>query len=583
MIALSVLDIAAMVGGTITDAPWYDSASVPNADQPLGAGSHNGQQGTAGLEVPQVSTSVVVDSRLVVPGCLFVALPGESVDGHQFADAAVQAGAVAVLASRPVGVPAIVVPDVQVALGRLAREVIDRLNAVVVGVTGSSGKTSTKDLLAQVLSRLGPVVAPPGSFNNEVGLPLTVLRADDTTRVLVLEFGARGLGHISTLTQIAPPQVGIVLNVGSAHVGEFGSPEVTATAKSELVQALPPAASGGVAVLNADDSRVAAMATATQAQVMRVGIVEGSSADLGTSGTVGIGSDMGTTSDIGTTSAVGTTSDQRNQAHERNLQVWAQNVRLDALGRAEFELVVATGENGGVDSALVSLQVVGRHQVSNALQVASAARALGMSVSEIAQGLSQAVATSRWRMEVCEREDGLTIVNDAYNANPESMRAAIQATAALGAGAGDQPLRRLWAVVGAMRELGDQAESAHQAVGQQLAQQGFSGVIVVGADARPIGQAAIEHGFGADQVVYVDDRHQAGSQAQHLLRGGDVVLIKASRAEGLEQVAQHLLEHPTDTVAGVAHRSMPVPGEPGLKHAHTNSSTNGRGQGAASS
>lgn len=228
MIPLTLAEVAHAVGGSTYDIP---DPTVP------------------------VTGSVEIDSRKVTPGGLFVAFQGEHVDGHDYAERAVAAGAVAVLAARPVGVPAIVVDDVQVALGALARHVIERLGATLVALTGSAGKTSTKDLTAQLLQRLAPTVWPPGSLNNEIGLPLTALRADASTRHLVLEMGARGIGHIHYLTELTPPRIGVVLNVGTAHIGEFGGREQIAQAKGELVEALPEAADGGVAVLNADDPR----------------------------------------------------------------------------------------------------------------------------------------------------------------------------------------------------------------------------------------------------------------------------------------------------------------------------------------
>src|SRR5882757_3038895 len=346
MIALRLAEIAAACGGTV-----HDGAAEALVDGP-----------------------VVVDSRLVTPGALFVAVPGERVDGHDFAARAVAAGAAAVLATRPVGVPAVVVADTVEALGRLAGLVVSRLAAehdlVVVAITGSQGKTSTKDLIAAVLEAHGETVAPPGSFNNEIGLPLTALRAGPSTRHLVLEMGARGIGHIRYLCEIAPPRIGVVLNVGVAHVGEFGSRDAIAVAKGELVEALPP---GGTAVLNADDPLVAGMAARTKARVLTFGL--------------------------------------------NGAEVTAEQVTLEA-GRGHFVLVTPSGR------APVTLQVHGLHQVGNALAAAAVGHEVGMSAEQIAPALAAAAPRSRWRMEVSTRADGLTVVNDAYNANPDSMRAA---------------------------------------------------------------------------------------------------------------------------------------------------------------
>ena len=244
MIPLTLAEIAALTGGSL--APAEAAART-------------------------VTGPVIIDSRRVTDGALFAALPGERADGHDYAPAAVAAGAAGVLASRPVpGAPAVVVPDVTVALGALAKGVLGRLPAATVtGITGSSGKTSTKDLAAQVVEHLGPTIAPEDSFNNEIGLPLTVLRAGAATRFLVLEMSARGIGHIAALCDIAPPRIGAVLNVGRAHAGEFGSLDAVAKAKGELPEALP---ADGVAVLNADDPRVLAMAARTAARVVTFGV-----------------------------------------------------------------------------------------------------------------------------------------------------------------------------------------------------------------------------------------------------------------------------------------------------------------------
>jgi UDP-N-acetylmuramoyl-tripeptide--D-alanyl-D-alanine ligase len=300
-----------------------------------------------------VTAAVEFDSRRVTAGGLFLAFAGEQRDGHDYAAAAFAQGAVAVLGSRAVDGPSIVVADALAALAALATEVVRRLpDLTILGVTGSAGKTSTKDLLAALLAGLGPTVAPPESFNNELGHPYTVLKATPQTRFLVLEKSARGLGHIAYLTRIAPPRIGIVLNVGSAHIGEFGSREVTAQAKGELVEALPSGDDGGVAILNADDPAVAAMAVRTSARVVTVG--ESATADLR-----------------------------------------AENVRLDPLGRPRFT-VVARGDSAGPDLGPVeiALQVSGEHQVSNALAAIAAARECGLSLGDAAETLARTAAAS---------------------------------------------------------------------------------------------------------------------------------------------------------------------------------------------
>ncbi|MER6283938.1 UDP-N-acetylmuramoyl-tripeptide--D-alanyl-D-alanine ligase [Streptomyces sviceus] len=458
MIALSLAEIASVVGGQTHDIP------DPSA---------------------QVHGPVVIDSRQVKDGSLFAAFVGERVDGHDYADQAVRAGAVAVLAQRPVGVPAIVVEDVQTALGALARHVVRRLGATLVALTGSAGKTSTKDLIAQVLRSKAPTVFTPGSLNNEIGLPLTALTATEDTKFLVLEMGARGIGHISYLTDLTPPKIGLVLNVGSAHIGEFGGREQIAQAKGELVEALP---AEGTAVLNADDPLVRAMASRTKAKVILFG--ESGEAD-----------------------------------------VRAENVRLTDSGQPAFMLHTPSG------ASEVTMRLYGEHHVSNALAAAAVAHELGMSATEIATALSEAGSLSRWRMEVTERPDGVTIVNDAYNANPESMRAALRALAAMGKG------RRTWAVLGKMAELGDEALAEHDAVGRLAVRLNVGKLVAVGGrEASWLQLGAYNEGSWGEESVHVSDAQAAVDLLRSELRPGDVVLVKASRSVGLESVAQALLD-----------------------------------------
>ncbi|GAA4784180.1 MULTISPECIES: UDP-N-acetylmuramoyl-tripeptide--D-alanyl-D-alanine ligase [Streptomyces] len=463
MIALSLAEIAEIVGGQTHDIP--DPAI-------------------------QVTGSVVIDSRAVEPGGLFAAFRGEHADGHDFAAGAVDRGAVAVLAARPLGLPAIVVDDVQGALGRLARAVVERLGTQVVALTGSAGKTSTKDLVAQVLGRKAPTVFTPGSLNNEIGLPLTALTATAETEHLVLEMGARGIGHIRYLTELTPPRIGLVLNVGTAHIGEFGGREQIARAKGELVESLP---EEGVAVLNADDPLVRAMAERTRARVL----LFGEAADAA---------------------------------------VRAENVRLTKLGQPSFTLHTPTG------CSTVTMRLYGEHHVSNALAAAAVAHELGMPVDEIALALSEAGTLSRWRMEVTERPDGVTIVNDAYNANPESMRAALRALAAMGEAARAEG-GRTWAVLGMMAELGDAALAEHDAVGRLAVRLNVGRLVAVGGrEASWLQLGAYNEGSWGEESVHVSDAQAAVDLLRAELRPGDVVLVKASRSVGLERVAAALLE-----------------------------------------
>jgi UDP-N-acetylmuramoyl-tripeptide--D-alanyl-D-alanine ligase len=365
------------------------------------------------------------------------------------------------------------------ALAKLASHSVAALpDLTVVGVTGSSGKTSTKDLLAAVLAPLGPTVAPPESFNNELGLPWTALRAGPDTRHLVLEFSARGPGHIAAAAAAVPPRIAVVLNVGSAHLGEFGSVAGIAVAKGELVEALGP---DGVAVLNADDPLVAAMASRTRGRVVTVG---------------------------------------------RTGQVRAEDVTLDA-GRARFRLVAPAG------SADVALQLVGEHHIGNALSAAAVALELGATPEQVAAVLSAAAPASRWRMAVTDRPDGVTVINDAYNANPDSMRAALAALTALGTG------RRTWAVLGRMGELGEHAAAEHVAVAAAARRLGVDELVAVDS---------LDYG-AARAVADVDE---AVALLRSELAPGDVVLVKASRAAGLERLATALLAAASD--AGVSTR-----------------------------
>ena len=437
-----------------------------------------------------VTGDVEVDSRLVRPGSLFVALAGERSDGHDHAAAAVAAGAVAALVARPLdGVPCLVVPDPLAALQSLASGAYARPpEPLTVGVTGSSGKTSTKDLLAQVLGGFGPTLAPQGSFNNELGLPLTALRRTASTRFAALEYSARGVGHIAFLCGIVAPHVSVVLNVGSAHLGEFGGRPQIALAKGELVEAARTAV-----VLNADDQLVLGMRERTDRPVT----------------TFGTGADA---------------------------DVRAADVELDDAGRAGFRLETAHG------SAEVRLQVHGEHQVSNALATAAAVLAGGVStdVARVAALLSGATAQSRWRMEVVERPDGVTVVNDAYNANPESMRAALKTLAVMSRG----KTRRTVAVLGHMAELGDDARDAHMDLGRFAVRLDLGQLVVVGPLAGGIHAGAVLEGSWGDESVHVDDADAALALLRAELAPGDVVLVKASRSAGLERVAAALLEPP---------------------------------------
>ena len=486
MILLSVAEIARITGGRL------DQVTDPEA---------------------AVRGPVVIDSRRAQPGSLFAALPGERADGHDFVGSARAAGAVAVLASRPAGVPAVIVPDVAAALAQLAHYVAERLSGAgqpgnapagqggpgtaagltIIGITGSAGKTTTKDMTAQLAERLGPTVAPEGSYNNELGHPLTVLRADEQTRYLVLELSARGVGHIAWLCGIAPPRLGAVLNVGRAHLGEFRTREAIAQAKGELVEALP---ADGTAVLNADDQLVAAMAERTAARVVT----------------------------FGRSDRAGSAADVR-----------AEDVRCDPAGRPAFTLVTPSG------SAPVRMNLRGEHNVSNALAAAALAAELGMEPAAAADALSAAAPRSKWRMDVTDRPDGVTVINDAYNASPEAMASALRTLAAMTGSAGSGTARRSFAVLGCMAELGEHSAELHREAGAAAAAAGVTGLIVVGGDAAPMLEGAKAERQWNGELVHVPDPAAAVEALSQRLAPGDVVLVKASRAAALERVALALL------------------------------------------
>ncbi|MEW1910925.1 UDP-N-acetylmuramoyl-tripeptide--D-alanyl-D-alanine ligase [Kitasatospora sp. NPDC085895] len=437
-------------------------------------------------EVPDpaavVDGPLVVDSRKVTPGALFVAFAGEHVDGHDFAAAAVAAGAAGVLGSRPCGAPAVLVDDVMEALAKLTRWQAARMPGVTrIGVTGSSGKTSTKDLFAQTLSRAGGTSATAGSQNNEIGVPLTVAACPPDAKFLILEMGARGAGHLTHLTDMVPLHVAVVLNVGAAHVGEFGSKEDTARAKGELVASL---AADGLAVLNADDPLVAPMAARTAAAVLFFGRAEAA-------------------------------------------QIRATDVTLDPDGRPRFVLTTPAGQ------APVALQLLGEHHVSNALAVAAVAHHIGMAPAEIAAALGDALASTGSRMQRHDRPDGVTVIDDAYNANPDSTAAALRALAAM------RGERRTVAVLGEMRELGAAAAAEHRAIGALAAELGTSVVVAIGDQDAAALAAGAENG-GAETHL-VPHRAAATGLLEKLLRPGDLVIVKASLSAGLQALVKDLL------------------------------------------
>lgn len=435
-----------------------------------------------------VSGSVETDSRLVGPGSIFFALPGEVTDGHRFAGGAVEAGAALVVVERELDlpVPQLLVADGVVALAALARLVVGRVRALgrlrVVGITGSNGKTTTKNLLRAILSPEGPTVAPEGSFNNHVGAPISMLRVDEETEYLVIEMGASGVGEIARLVAIAVPDISVVLKVGLAHAGEFGGIDATERAKSEIVTELPASA---VAVLNADDHRVAGMAAKTAARVVPFGL-------------------------------------------SPEALVRAEDVTLDAGGTG-FALVAPEGRWP------VRLRILGEHHVTNALAALTVARELGVPAERAIAAVEALPRAERWRMELLHAPDGTTVINDAYNASPDSVAAALKTLAQLTRGGG-----RSVAVLGEMAELGEYADEEHDRVGRLAVRLDIRRLVVVGQAARHIHLAAGLEGSWDGESVLVADLDEAYDVLRADLRPDDVVLVKSSKSAGLRFLGDRL-------------------------------------------
>lgn len=420
-----------------------------------------------------VSKAPVFDSRLATPGCIFLALQGETVDGHEYAADAYRAGAVFSLTTHRIDGPCVVVKDVIDAVAVLASFVRKRLtNLTVIGITGSQGKTSTKDLLTHMLRVAGPTVAPAGSFNNDLGLPITLLECDERTKFCILEMGARHKGDIARLCQIAQPNIGVVLTVGTAHLGEFGSVQAIAETKSELIQSLTP---NGVAVLGSFDPFTPAMASLHSGRVINFGDGQ---------------------------------------------EVRAADIEIRE-GRPHFDLVTPAGRDA------VGMRVVGAHQISNALAVAAVGTALDLPIELIASSLSTAENMSKWRMELHE-VFGLLIINDSYNANPESMAAALRSLVLFAQERGGES----WAFVGKMHELGESSPSQHEAIGTLAQEIGIDHLVAIGAPeyGEPKGLMKVHHFTNIDDSLNLADYFSAG----------DVALVKASRSEGFEVLAQKL-------------------------------------------
>lgn len=420
-----------------------------------------------------VTAPAVLDGRQVQPGGLFVAFPGEKVDGHDFAAQAGAAGAAAVLGSRPTTLPTVVVRDAGAALRSLARHVVAtvRDGLTVVAVTGSQGKTSTKDLTAAILSAHGPTIATQGNFNNELGVPITLLRTESSTRFLMTEMGASHVGDIDRLTQLVAPDVSIVLNVGKAHLGGFGTREAIAETKSALVRGLAP---GGTAILNADDPRVLAMRALTEGRTIAFG-------------------------------------------REGNADVRVVDVRLDLLGRPSFALC------SGSETVHVTLPVVGAHQAMNAAAAAAAAMAVGIPLADAAAALAGA-SLSGGRLELRYLANGATLLDDTYNASPGSVQSSLDALVSVAG-------RRHIAVLGEILQLGDAQEAEHRAAGEYAALR-CDIVVAVGEHAQAIAAGAGDLGLTVPDAAAAADWLQ-----RHLRSGDVVLVkaSRGARLEDVTQ------------------------------------------------
>ncbi|GAB2514051.1 UDP-N-acetylmuramoyl-tripeptide--D-alanyl-D-alanine ligase [Paramicrobacterium agarici] len=447
--------------------------------------------GTDASEFTAVSGYVETDSREIEPGGIFVAKPGDVTDGHRFVGAAVDKGAALAIVEHTVDVAVaqIVVPDAVTALGALAAEVVRRVKAAgdltVIGITGSNGKTTTKNLLGAILSPDAETVMPRNSFNNTVGAPTTMLRVTADTRYLISEMGASGPGHIARLAALARPEIGIELKVGMAHAGGFGGIEQTAAAKTELVAALP---ADGVAILNRDDPRVVAMADKTPARVVWFG------------------------------------------EHDES-DIRASDIVVTATG-THFTVTTPDG-----DSIPVSFKVLGEHHVWNALAALAAARELGVPMDAAVRRLESVSRAERWRMEVMGGRDGVTIINDAYNASPDSMSAALKTLALV-----TESDQRTVAVLGAMSELGEFTGEEHDRIGLLAVRLGIDQLVVVGPEARRLHISAINEGSWAGESVYVETADDAYEYLEKELRSGDTVLVKSSNSVGLRFLGDRLGE-----------------------------------------
>ena len=432
-----------------------------------------------GLDLETIITDYpVIDSRDAQPGTFFIAMPGEQADGNDFAEAAIASGAHFAITTRKISGPSFLVQDSHRALSGLAQLARSKSQGCTfIAITGSQGKTTTKELLGHILMTQGETVVPAGSFNNEIGLPLTILRCTDQTKYCVLEMGARHQGDIEALCEIASPTIGAVLVVGSAHIGEFGNKEAIAVTKAELIDSLP---SGSIAILGTYDEFTPHMGSG-RSDLTRINFGE------------------------------------RSQCEVRAADVEIRE------GRAHFDLVTRAGR------AAVSLRLLGAHQIANALAAAAIATALDIPIETIAATLSTAESSSKWRMELHDMGD-YVLINDSYNANPESMAAALRTLALFAQERGGSS----WAFLGKMHELGESERESHQEIGRLADALGIDHLVTVGSNLYDTtgGEITVHHCAQVSDAVELAENIEAG----------DCILVKASRAEGLNELSDQLVQ-----------------------------------------
>lgn len=439
-----------------------------------------------------ITGSVETDSRKVSSGSLFVAKPGEATDGHLFIENAIANGAVAALVERQVSgdIPQLVVADVVLAIGVLAKYVVAEVKSKgklqVVGVTGSNGKTTTKNMLGNILSSFGPTVAPQESFNNEVGAPYSMLQITEETRYLVVELGAGGPGSIRYLAQMCQPDIGIELKVGLAHAGEFGGIENTQRIKAELVEELGTEA---IALLNADDAYVMQMKSMTTARV----------------------------------NTFGTQADSNYFASQISGSIDGTSFLFHSPNQ---------------EPKTVRLQILGEHHVFNALAALATADQLHLDLDTAIKAIEAMPLAERWRMELHRRADGLTVINDAYNASPDSMKAALQTLAELGRQTGKKTV----AVLGEMAELGEYSTTEHDAMGRIAVRLNLGQLVVIGAGAKLIHMGATQEGSWDGESKYFEQISEAEEYLREMLTGEEIVLVKSSKSANLRYLGDALLE-----------------------------------------